>query len=188
MIIDFCYYYYYFYILLFMIMQVGNSSNALGRLSFGRIEELKRQRPFLRFVVVIVIVIIVKRQLSPPPRPTPTHPPTTPSFFLSHLWMCTLWQNWTPKLCRAFIWKFETQIRQNPFLSSHYLSNCIQFVPKIRWKCPKCKSIIPPKVFSSQFIHKVVRTVQSIKSASVHFYIFFNLFCKLYFLLPFCKL
>ena len=32
-------------------MQVGNSSNALGRLSFGRIEELKRQRPFLRFVV-----------------------------------------------------------------------------------------------------------------------------------------
>jgi len=28
--------------------EVGNSSNALGRLSFGRIEELKRQRPFLR--------------------------------------------------------------------------------------------------------------------------------------------
>ena len=56
-----------------MIMQVGNSSNALGRLSFGRIEELKRQRPFLRYTVgiVIVIVIIVKRQLSPPPHPTP---------------------------------------------------------------------------------------------------------------------
>ena len=29
-------------------MKVGNSTNALGRLSFGRIEELKRQRPFLR--------------------------------------------------------------------------------------------------------------------------------------------
>ena len=59
-----------------MIMQVGNSSNALGRLSFGRIEELKRQRPFLRFVVVIVIVIIVKRQLSPPQgQHPPTHPP-----------------------------------------------------------------------------------------------------------------
>ena len=40
-------------------MQVGNSSNALGRLSFGRIEELKRQRPFLRYIVGIVIVIIM---------------------------------------------------------------------------------------------------------------------------------
>ena len=40
-------------------MQVGNSSNALGRLSFGRIEELKRQRPFLRYIGVIVIMIMM---------------------------------------------------------------------------------------------------------------------------------